>query len=99
MPLTIGGGIRSFEHAAKIFDVGADKLLIGSMLHLAPDCVEKVASNYGSQAIVASLDCKLVNGEYITFSFSGCNKSFTLSEMISRAHDVSRRNLCNIYRT
>tara|TARA_B100000963_G_scaffold354753_1_gene371776 strand:- start:948 stop:1697 length:750 start_codon:yes stop_codon:yes gene_type:complete len=94
MPLTIGGGISSFEHAEKIFDVGADKLLIGSMLHVAPDRVEKVASNYGSQAIVASLDCKLINGEYVTFSFSGCNKSFTLSEMISRAHDVGVGEIC-----
>ena len=94
MPLTIGGGISSFEHAAKIFDAGADKLLIGSMLHASPDCVERVASNYGSQAIVASLDCKFIDGEYITFSFSGCNKSLTLSEMINIAHDVGVGEIC-----
>lgn len=88
MPLTIGGGIRSFTNAARIFDVGADKLIIGSLLHETPGHVEKVASNYGSQAIVASLDCKKVDGEYITFSRSGSRESITLSEMIERAHDV-----------
>ena len=88
MPLTIGGGISSFEHAAEIFNAGADKLLIGSMLHASPDYVEKIASNYGSQAIVASLDCKFIDSKYITFSFSGSNKSFELSEMINIAHNV-----------
>ena len=94
MPLTIGGGVSSLEHAAKIFDAGADKLLIGSMLHDAPDRVERIASSYGSQSIVASLDCKLIDGEFITFSFSGCNKSLTLLEMINRAHDVGVGEIC-----
>ena len=94
MPLTIGGGISSLEHAAKIFNSGADKLLIGSMLHTYPDIVEKVASNYGSQAIVASLDCKFIDGEYITYSFSGRKKSLALSEMINRAHDVGVGEIC-----
>ena len=37
---------------------------------------------------MASLDCKFIDSKYITFSYSGSNKSLELSEMINRAHDV-----------
>lgn len=94
MPLTIGGGINSFDHAARIFDAGADKLLIGSLLHEDPAHVEKVASYYGSQSIVASLDCKYVGDAFITFSRSGSRQSVKLSEMINRAHDVGVGEIC-----
>ena len=94
MPLTIGGGISTFNHAARIFDAGADKLLIGSLLHEAPGHVEKVASNYGSQAIVASLDCRYIDGEYVTFSCSGSRPSIKLIEMINRAHDIGVGEIC-----
>ena len=94
MPLTIGGGINSFDHAARIFDAGADKLLIGSLLHEDPGHVEKVASYYGSQSIVASLDCKYIVDVFITFSRSGSYRSVKLSEMINRAHDVGVGEIC-----
>ena len=74
---TIGGGINSFDHAARIFDAGADKLLIGSLLHEDPAHVEKVASYYGSQSIVASLDCKYVClYHFLSFWKSSVSKAF-----------------------
>ena len=79
MPLTIGGGINSFDHAARIFDAGADKLLIGSLLHEDPAHVEKVASYYGSQSIVASLDCQIRRRclyHFLSFWKSSVSKAF-----------------------
>ena len=88
MPLTIGGGIRSFEDARKAFNSGADKLLIGTLLHQNPQIVKKIATKYGSQALVASIDCKLIDNNFKTFSSSGISQSIGLLEMIDRAHDV-----------
>lgn len=88
MPLTVGGGIKTYEDAAKAFDAGADKILIGTILHQAPKEVEKIALNYGSQALVASIDCRSIGNSFKTFSMSAKQQSLGLSEMIHRANEV-----------
>lgn len=85
MPLTIGGGVDSFESAKRIFSAGADKVLIGSLLHEKPKEVEKIAANFGQQAVVAAIDCKKIKGKYITYSSSGSKKSLSLTQLLSNA--------------
>jgi len=87
MPLTIGGGIDSFDTAKKIFSAGADKVLIGSLLHEKPAEVEKIAAHYGQQAVVAAIDCKKNEADYITYSSSGTMKSVPLERHFSNAVD------------
>ena len=87
MPLTIGGGINSIDIASMAFSAGADKLMIGTMLHTSPKVVERIASNYGSQAVVGALDCKLIDGKFITFHSSGRTRSSCLSSLIKIAHE------------
>ena len=82
MPLTIGGGIDSFESAKRIFSAGADKVLIGRLLHENPNEVEKIAAHYGQQAIVAAIDCRKNDGDYITYSASGNKESFPLKQFL-----------------
>ena len=58
MPLSYGGGITSLEQAKKIFDIGFEKISINTSSIENPDLITKIANQYGSQAIIVSLDIK-----------------------------------------
>jgi len=58
MPVAIGGGIRTVDHARSLFDSGADKLVLNSAFFDNPLLVESLAGSYGYQSIVASLDIR-----------------------------------------
>jgi len=54
MPLSVGGGIRTFEHASRLFDLGVEKIVVERGLVDRPDEIQRIASRYGSQSIIAS---------------------------------------------
>jgi cyclase len=56
VPITVGGGIRDYIIAKDYFNSGADKIILNSSLFENPDLIEKIANDYGRQAIVGSLD-------------------------------------------
>jgi cyclase len=58
IPITVGGGIRSIEDAEKLFLSGADKIAINSKAINDPNIINDLAKNFGSQAIVASIQAK-----------------------------------------
>ena len=63
VPITAGGGIRSFEDAKVLFENGADKVCLNTSLIQCPDVSEKISSVYGQQSLVASIDFKYDHGE------------------------------------
>jgi len=72
MPMSYGGGIRSFDDAKMIFDAGYEKVVLNTILFSNPDLVNKIASVYGAQAVVVSIDVKKnLFGNYNVFSHSG----------------------------
>ena len=84
MPLTFGGGIRNLSTIKKYMSNGADKVVINTLLHLNPSEVKRAVSLFGSQAIVASLDFKINNGQvnfYIENGTKMLNTNF--QEMIT----------------
>ncbi len=58
MPLSYGGGIQSFDTAAKIFEIGFEKVILNSITHKNPRLISQIAYHYGSQAVVVSIDVK-----------------------------------------
>lgn len=58
MPLGYGGGIRSLDHAKAIFDIGFEKVAINSCTVENPAVLTEIARQYGSQAVIASIDVK-----------------------------------------
>lgn len=58
MPLTVGGGIRSLEDIRRRLALGADKITINSQALAAPHFVTEAAREFGSQAIVLSIDAR-----------------------------------------
>jgi imidazole glycerol-phosphate synthase subunit HisF len=58
IPFTVGGGIRSLDDAAAVFDAGADKVSINSAAIADPELITQIARRYGSQAVVVAIDAK-----------------------------------------
>lgn len=75
MPLSYGGGIKSFEQAKKIFSMGFEKIVINSSLFNGLDLLQEIADVYGSQSLIVSIDIKKnLFGKYDVYSNSGSKK-------------------------
>jgi cyclase len=65
VPLSYGGGVSSLESARSILALGIEKVVIGTAAAENPDVVTHVAREFGSQAVVASVDAlRLPDGTY-----------------------------------
>ena len=62
MPLTVGGGVRSADDARALLLAGADKVAVNSAAVARPELVGEIASRFGSQCVVASVDARRVDG-------------------------------------
>ncbi len=56
IPLTVGGGVRTFDDAAAMLDAGADKVALNSGALADPSLIGRVATRLGSQSVVVSID-------------------------------------------
>jgi len=65
VPLALGGGIRSVEHAASLFDNGADKIVVNTLLEKGPDLVSELVEICGSQCVIGAIDYKQVNDSFL----------------------------------
>lgn len=74
IPIAAGGGIRSLEDAKLLFNSGADKLVINSILYTSPEIVKKIIKQYGSQSVVASIDYKILDKDAMVFIDNGTQK-------------------------
>ncbi len=61
IPIAAGGGIRTLDDAKCLFDNGADKLVINTILYENRALVKQLVQKYGSQSIVANIDYKKIN--------------------------------------
>jgi cyclase len=64
MPVSIGGGIRSFEDINDLLSIGADKVLIKSMALEDSNFIMEAVQYFGSQCISISVDAILEEGKY-----------------------------------
>ena len=72
VPLTLGGGIRTFEHVKKCFDNGADKVLINTIFFDNKKLVDKISYDFGNQAVSLMIDYK--NEENFFYSYKNCGR-------------------------
>ncbi len=74
MPLTVGGGVRTADDARALLMAGADKIAVNSAAVARPEVVSEIASRFGSQCMVASIDARSVgNGRWEIFTHGGRN--------------------------
>ena len=58
VPFTVGGGVRTLEDAARIFDAGADKVSINSAAVANPNLISEIAGRFGAQAVIVAIDAR-----------------------------------------
>lgn len=72
MPICYGGGIRTLEHAQKIFALGIEKIALNTAALDDIELLRKIADQFGSQSVVCSMDCKKsLLGRYSVYSQAG----------------------------
>lgn len=78
MEIQVGGGIRSFENAADLLNIGVDRVILSTAAINNPKLIEELADAFGSKHINVALDSK--NGKV---SIEGWKKQskFTAVEM------------------
>lgn len=62
IPLAVGGGIRSEDDAAAVIEAGADKVSLNTAALQDPALIGRLASRYGSQAVVVAIDARRDTG-------------------------------------
>lgn len=76
MPVGYGGGIRSLEDARHVLSLGIEKIILNTMALRRPALVSEIAREFGSQAVVVSIDAKkrLLGGHEV-FGADGTEKT------------------------
>jgi imidazole glycerol-phosphate synthase subunit HisF len=62
VPFTVGGGIRSADDAASVFDAGADKVSINSAAIARPELIGEIGGSFGAQAVIVAIDARRSTG-------------------------------------
>ena len=71
IPLTVGGGIRSFTDVRATLMAGADKTSINSAAVEDPTLVSRCADAFGSQCVVLAIDAKRKGDGWEVHTYSG----------------------------
>jgi imidazole glycerol-phosphate synthase subunit HisF len=61
IPLTVGGGVRREEDAARLLDSGADKVGVNTAAVERPELIRECAARFGAQCIVVAIDAVRVD--------------------------------------
>lgn len=63
MPLSLGGGISTVEHARRLIGGGVEKLVLKT--HATDVLISRIAHEFGAQAVVGCLDYKSISGKRV----------------------------------
>ncbi|MBN1152477.1 MAG: imidazole glycerol phosphate synthase subunit HisF [Dehalococcoidia bacterium] len=86
MPLSVGGGIRTVEHARALLQAGAEKVCVNTAAIEDPGLVRALANEFGSQSVVVSIDARTsTDGQHMTFTHGGSRQTgMTAMEVAAR---------------
>ena len=63
IPLTVGGGVRSVDDVDQLLRAGADKVSINTSAIARSELLRELATRFGSQCIVLSVDARRAQGQ------------------------------------
>jgi len=58
LPIQVGGGIRSFEIAEKLFDIGIKQVILGALAFSDPPTIGRIRKKFGVDSVIVALDNK-----------------------------------------
>ena len=77
IPITVGGGVRRVEDAARLLDAGADKVAVNTAAVDRPGIIGELSSRNGVQCTVLALDAarRSPDGGWEVVTQSGANRT------------------------
>jgi phosphoribosylformimino-5-aminoimidazole carboxamide ribotide isomerase len=58
LPIQVGGGIRNFELAEKLFQTGITQVILGALAFTDPSAIGKIQKKFGFDSVIVALDNK-----------------------------------------
>ena len=58
MPMCYGGGVRSLDHARKLFNLGVEKVSLNTAAAEQPALITELAGVFGNQSVIVGVDVK-----------------------------------------
>jgi phosphoribosylformimino-5-aminoimidazole carboxamide ribotide isomerase len=58
LPIQVGGGVRSYEAAEKLFQTGITQVILGALAFSDPLAIGKIQKKFGSESVIVALDNK-----------------------------------------
>ncbi|MBC7794344.1 MAG: imidazole glycerol phosphate synthase subunit HisF [Clostridia bacterium] len=97
IPLTVGGGIASAQHAGDLLDAGADKVSVNSAAVTDPTVITAIAERFGRQCAVIAIDAARNGPSWEVVTRSG--KDRTGIDVIAWAREATMRGAGEILLT
>ena len=69
--MTVGGGIKEVKDIRLLLKAGADKVSINTAAILNQNLIQRSSEKFGSQCIVAAVDVKKHNDDWLVYSHGG----------------------------
>lgn len=98
MPLGYGGGVRSTDQAREILGIGFEKIVVNSHAVEDPALISRLAEQFGSQAVIVSIDVRRNgSGRSTVWTHSGTKNAGL--EPVEWAREAERRGAGEILLT
>lgn len=97
IPLTVGGGTRSFEDVRETLKAGADKTSVNTAAVENPGLITECADAFGSQCVVVAIDAKSAGDGWEVYTHSGTRS--TGRDAVEWAKEVCERGAGEILLT
>ena len=97
MPLCAGGGITNSEDVKELIELGADKVLLNTILTTDLSVIKDVSSKFGAQCIVAAIDYKRNNKTGELEVWSNCGKVLTKLNFFDHIKNIERLGVGEIF--
>jgi cyclase len=75
VPITAGGGVQTLDDARRLLRAGADKVAVNTGAMKRPALIREIAEEFGSQAMVLSIESKKIGNEWIAYTENGRESS------------------------
>jgi imidazole glycerol-phosphate synthase subunit HisF len=97
IPFTVGGGISTAEDVSVLLENGADKISVNTSAVKNPGLVNELAKHFGSQCVVAAIDAKIIDGQWMVVTHGGRNATSLVA--LEWAKEITNRGAGEILLT
>lgn len=89
LPIQVGGGIRSFDNAAKLLKMGVSQVILGTMAFTKTESIGQIQKELGDESVIVSLDYE--NGWVKTHGWTKSKGNIELDTSASRRKTTRRK--------